>query len=147
MTATSCVTVSCVATASSRMVESRARRFLPFSTPVSATTVLTASKIRFGAGLAASRRRQYVRVDGSNPACPIGRPHATFHRRSVRTAAIASRSDNPSRAWRTRIDAAMSTGTEGRPRPDGKRSANIASANSTRRCSANNQNTLPWSTR
>ena len=52
------VTVSWVATASSRTVESSARRVLPVSTPVAATTALTASKIRFGASEAASRRRQ-----------------------------------------------------------------------------------------
>jgi hypothetical protein len=58
MTATSWVTVSWVATASSRTVESSARRVLPVSTPVSATTVRTASKIRSGRAEAASRRRQ-----------------------------------------------------------------------------------------
>ena len=47
--AISWVTVSWVATASSRTVESNARRVLPVSTPVSATTCRTASKIRFGA--------------------------------------------------------------------------------------------------
>lgn len=55
ITAISCVTVSCVATASSSAVESSARRFLPFKTPVSATTVFTASKTRCGCGLAARR--------------------------------------------------------------------------------------------
>ena len=56
------VTVSWVATASSRTVESNARRVLPDSTPVSATTTLTASKMRFGGSEAANRRRQYVNV-------------------------------------------------------------------------------------
>jgi hypothetical protein len=43
-----------VATASSRIVESTARRVLPVSTPVSAITALTASKIRFGESEAAA---------------------------------------------------------------------------------------------
>lgn len=54
--------MSWVATASSSTVESKARRVLPANTPVAATTALTASKIRFGACEAASRRRQYVNV-------------------------------------------------------------------------------------
>lgn len=52
------VTVSWVATASSRTVESRARRERPANTPVWATTALTASKIRSGRSEAAKRRRQ-----------------------------------------------------------------------------------------
>ncbi|ETB05469.1 hypothetical protein O978_07735 [Mycobacterium avium subsp. paratuberculosis 10-5864] len=51
-----------MATASSSTVESKARRVLPANTPVSATTVLTASKIRLGRSEAANRRRQYVNV-------------------------------------------------------------------------------------
>jgi len=43
-------------------VESNARRVFPVSTPVSVTTALTASKIRFGRSLPANRRRQYVNV-------------------------------------------------------------------------------------
>ena len=58
------VTVSWVATASSRTVESSARRVLPANTAVCATTALTASKIRFGESEAANRRRQYVNVVG-----------------------------------------------------------------------------------
>jgi hypothetical protein len=56
--AISWVTVSWVATASSSTVESSARRVLPESAPVAATTSRTASKIRFGRAEAASRRRQ-----------------------------------------------------------------------------------------
>ena len=56
------VTVSWVATASSSTVESNARRVLPVSAPVWATTALTASKIRLGRSEAANRRRQYVNV-------------------------------------------------------------------------------------
>ena len=139
--------MSCVATASSNAVESRARRFFPVNTPVSATTALTASKIRCGAALPANRLRQYVNVDGSNPPCPTGRPHATFHRRSVRNAAIASRSESPCNDCNTITDAATSAGTDGRPNRVENRSANITSGNNTRRCSANNPNTLPLSTR
>ena len=56
--AISWVTVSWVATASSSTVESSARRVFPASTPVSATTCRTTSKIRFGRADRASRRRQ-----------------------------------------------------------------------------------------
>ncbi len=52
------VTVSWVATASSSSVESRARRVLPFSTPVASTTERTASKTRSGRSEARSRFRQ-----------------------------------------------------------------------------------------
>ena len=65
MIAISWVTVSWVATASLRTVESRARLFFPLIAPDSATTALTASKIRFGAADAASRLRQYVNVEAS----------------------------------------------------------------------------------
>lgn len=56
--AISWVIVSWVATASSSTTESSARRDFPCSTPVSATTARTASKIRFGWSERASRRRQ-----------------------------------------------------------------------------------------
>ena len=46
--ATSWVTVSWVATASSSSVESNARRVLPLRTPVASITCRTASKIRSG---------------------------------------------------------------------------------------------------
>ena len=65
--ATSWVMVSWVATASARIVESTARRRRPFSTPVCATTLATASLIRCGRSDLASRRRQYTSVEGSNP--------------------------------------------------------------------------------
>ncbi len=56
--AISWVMVSWVATASARIVESTARRRRPFSTPVSAITVATASLTRCGRSDFASRRRQ-----------------------------------------------------------------------------------------
>jgi hypothetical protein len=65
--AISWVIVSWVATASARIVESTAWRRRPFSTPVSAITVATASLMRCGRPERASRRRQYTSVDGSNP--------------------------------------------------------------------------------
>lgn len=119
MTAINCVTVSCVATASSRIVESNARLLRPRSTPVSVTTASTASAIRCGRSEAASRLRQYVNVDGSNPRCPTGSPVATFHRRSDRRHATASRSLKPCKACSTMTDATTSTGIDGRPRPEG----------------------------
>ena len=91
--ATSWVTVSWVATASARMVESTARRRRPFSTPVSRTTLLTASLIRCGRSDRAIRFRQYTSDDGSNPGSSSGAPIATFHRTSNRAASAVSRSE------------------------------------------------------
>ena len=93
---TNCVTVSCVATASSNNVESSARRCLFANTFVDAITSRTASKIRSGRSERRSRLRHCVNVVGWNPASVIDRPHATFQRRSVANAWVASRSDNPS---------------------------------------------------
>ena len=87
------VTVSWVATASARMVESTARRRRPRSTPVASTTCRTASLMRCGRSERASRRRQYVNVDGWNPASSNANPQATFHRRSQRAASAASASE------------------------------------------------------
>jgi NB-ARC domain/WD domain, G-beta repeat/APAF-1 helical domain len=56
--AISWVTVSWVATASSSTVESSARRCLPASTPVAATTCRTLKNSRFGSAERASRRRK-----------------------------------------------------------------------------------------
>jgi hypothetical protein len=70
-------------------------RVFPFNTPVSATTALTASKIRSGRSEAASRRRQYVNVVAWNAAAVTGRPHAAFHRRSNVSASTVSASDKP----------------------------------------------------
>ena len=90
---TSWVTVSWVATASARIVESAARRRRPFSTPVSAITVLTASLTRCGRPDFAIRFRQYTSVEGSNPASSSAAPTAAFHRTSNRTASAVSRSE------------------------------------------------------
>jgi hypothetical protein len=88
--AISWVMVSWVATASARIVESTARRRLPFKTPVSPITFLTASLIRWGRPDFARRRRQYTSSGGSNPPWSSGNPHAAFHRRSQRAASAAS---------------------------------------------------------
>ncbi len=106
-------------------------------------TFCTAWKIRFGSLLAASRRRQYVNVVSWNAALMTGQPTAAFHRRSNVTASVVSESDRPCRVCNTITDAITSAGTDGRPRPDGNRSANISSGNNTPRCSARNANTLP----
>ena len=89
---TSCVTVSCVATASARIVESTARR-RPRKIPVCSTTVLTASLTRCGRFEAAIRRRQYTSEEGSKPGSPTAAPIATIHRTSNRTASAVSRSE------------------------------------------------------
>ena len=114
-------------------MESNARRVLPVSAPVAAMTSRTASKIRFGRSEAASRRRQYVNVVGWNPPAVTGSPHAAFHRRSKVTASTVSASDSPCSACNMITAAITSAGTLGRPRPDGNRSANISSGNSSRR--------------
>ncbi len=90
---TSWVTVSWVATASAKMVESTARRRRPRSTPVSRTTLRTASLIRSGRAERAIRFRQYTSDDGSNPGSSSGTPAAAFHRTSNRAASAASRSE------------------------------------------------------
>ena len=144
---TNCVTVSCVATASSNNVESSARRCLFANTFVDAITSRTASKIRSGRSDRRSRLRHCVNVVGWNPASVIDRPHATFQRRSVANAWVASRSDNPSSDCNTSTDAITSAGCDGRPRPDGNRSANASSGNRRRRCSARNAYTESAGTR
>jgi hypothetical protein len=80
--ATSWVTVSWVATASSKTVESTHRLRRPRKIPVCAITSATASKTRSGRSEAAIRLRQYTSVDGSKPTWSSDRPHATFHRMS-----------------------------------------------------------------
>ena len=139
--------MSWVATASSSTVESSARRILPLSTPVSAITSRTASKIRSGRSLARSLLRHNVNTVGWNPSSSSANPAATFQRRSVRNACTASRSDRPSSDCNTITVAITSAGTDGRPRPDGNRSANNSSGNSRWRCSAKNACTDPAGTR
>jgi hypothetical protein len=87
------VTVSWVATASARIVESTARRRRPRKIPVCSATILTASLIRCGRAGFAIRLRQYTRVDGSNPGSSSAAAIAAFHRTSNRTAPAVSRSE------------------------------------------------------
>jgi hypothetical protein len=114
---TSWVTVSWVATASSKMVESSTRRRRPESTPVAATTWRTASKIRRGRSEARMRWRQYTSTVGWNPSSSSRSPQATFQAMSRRSALTASRSLKPSSACNTITLATTSTGTDGWPRP------------------------------
>ncbi len=93
--AASCITVSWRNTASSNTVESNTRAVRAASTPVSATTSRTASKIRSGRPEARSRFRQYTSTVGSNPSSVSDRPAATFQAMLVRSSRNASRSDKP----------------------------------------------------
>lgn len=139
----SCVTVSCLAAASSSTVESTARRRLPARTPVSVTTSNTASMIRWGRSLAARRLRQYVSVEAWNAAWVSPKPQAAFHRRSKVKASAVPRSDRPSKTWRTRTEPITEAGIAGLPRRTGNRSSIIESGNNRSRCSARNAKALP----
>jgi len=88
---TSWVTVSWVATASSKMVESSTRRPRPVSTPVASSTWRTASKLRRGRPEARSRARQYTNTVGWKPSSSRRSPQATFQAISRRSALAASR--------------------------------------------------------
>jgi hypothetical protein len=115
--ATNWVTVSWVATASSKMVESNTRLPRPPSTPVAATTWRTASKTRRGRSEDPSRLRQYTSTVGWNPSSSNRSPQATFQAISRRNALMASRSDKPSSACSTITVAITSAGTHGCPPP------------------------------
>jgi hypothetical protein len=101
MAATSWVTVSWVATASSSKVESNPRRWRPASTPVWAITARTAATIRSGRSEARSRLRHKVSTVGWKPWSVRASPQATFQAMFWRSCAAASRSDNPSNACST----------------------------------------------
>ncbi len=77
----------------------------------------------------------------------VEKGHAAFHRRSKVNASTASRSECPNKACSTITDAITSPGIEGRPRPEGNRSANNVAGNNRSRCSASNANTLPGSSK
>ncbi len=92
--ATSCVTVSCVATASSSTMESSARRVFPPHRPVHGHQLphrLEHPVRPLGAGQPAPPIRQRRRVERRRA---HRHPHAAFHRKSNVTASAASRSDN-----------------------------------------------------
>jgi hypothetical protein len=124
------VTVSWVATASAKTVESSTRRPRPLSTPVCSTTWRTASKSRRGRVERRMRLRQYTSTVGWNPSSSRRSPHATFQAISRRNALIASRSDRPSSACSTITVATTWVGTDGWLRPWTTRSVNSAGGNS-----------------
>ena len=101
MAATSWVTVSWVATASSSRVESSARRWRPASTPVWLITARTAAKIRSGRSKARSLVRHKVSTVGWKPRSVRASPQATFQAMLQASCRVASRSDNPSKACST----------------------------------------------
>ena len=78
-------------------------------------TCRIASFTRCGRVDRAIRRRQYTNLDGSNPSSSNDHPHATFHRRSQRTASAHSRSDNPCNACNVNTAAIRVAGNDGRP--------------------------------
>jgi hypothetical protein len=142
--ATSWVTVSWVATASSKTVESSTRRHRPANTPVASTTSRTTSKIRRGRAEVRSRARQYTSTVGWNPSSSSRSPQATFQAMSRRSALMASRSLKPSSACSTSTVATTSAGTDGCPPPWRARSANSSAGNNSWRWSARKAYTDPW---
>jgi hypothetical protein len=130
-------------TASSSTVESRARRVLLESTPEVLITSRTASKMRCGRFDARSLLRHNTSTVGWKASSPIPRPQATFQEMLVSSWRQASLSDSPSRACSTMTVAITSASTEGLPRSDGNRSANMSSGNSFWRCSAKKAYTEP----
>ena len=69
--------------------------------------------------------RHNVNTVGWKPSSFNGRPAATFQAMFIRNWPIASRSDNPSNACSTITVAITSAGTDGRPRSEANRSANM----------------------
>ena len=130
--AISCVTVSCEATASARIVESTARRRRPARIPVAPMTLRTASLTRCGRPDRATRLRQTTSEVGWIPGSSRLSPHASFHRRSNRTASAVSRSENPCSACSVMTAAIRVAGSLGRPK-SANRSAQSASGNTSPR--------------
>ena len=122
------VTVSIVATASYSGVESSTRR-TPTS-PAARAISSVRSKIRLGRSERASRARMSTSTVWAKPGASNGRPpQAYFQRASNVNRSTASRSDRPSRRWRTITTATTSGGTERRP-TSANRSANSVSGKS-----------------
>ena len=113
-------------------VESTALRRRPASTPVASITCRTASLTRCGRFERAIRRRQYTSDEGSKPSSSNDNPHATFHRKSQRTASAHSRSDNPCSACNVITAAIRVAGSDGRPMIE-NRSAYCSSGNTSPR--------------
>ncbi len=93
------------------------------------------------------RERPHRIFDGWNAVCVTANPHAAFQRRSNVTASAVSRSERLCSVCSTSTDAITSAGIDGRPRPDGNRSANASSGNNRFRCAARNANTDPGGSR
>jgi hypothetical protein len=133
MAPTSWVTVSWVATASSSSVE---------STPAGPTLEDPGLgdhhpdrlKDPLGPPEAPSLPRHKVSTVGWKPWSVRASPQATFQARFHRSWMAASRSDNPANACTTMTVATWSAGTNGRPRPEGNKSANNSSGNKSLRC-------------
>ena len=143
---TNCVTVSWVATAPSNNVESSARRVLFANTFVSAITSRTALKIRSGRSETAEPVAPLRQHRGMETQIGDRQPAATFHRRSV-ASSVAVTIRQPFQRLQNQHRRITSAGCDGRPRPDGKRSANVSSGNRRWRCSARNAYTESSGTR
>jgi hypothetical protein len=128
--ATSWVTVSWVATASAKMVESSTRRPRPASTPVASAPWRTAPKIRLGRGEARRRARQYTSTVGGTPRRPGAARRRPSRRCRAATRCWPPGPDRPSSACSTITVAAASVGTDGWLRPWTTRSANSSGGNS-----------------
>ncbi len=119
---------------------------MPVSAPVAVMTCRTASKIRSGRSLAASRLRHAVNAVGWNPG-PVGRvparglPAQVERERLDRLDRLTVGMPVQYKDCSTSTEVMTSGGIEGRPRPEGNRSANISGGNNRSRCSAGNANT------
>ena len=86
-------------------------------------------------------------MDGSKLTWSSDRPQAAFHRISNFSASAVCGSDRSCSSLSTSTDPTRSAGSDGRPVPEGNKSAVNESGNSSPRCSARNANTLPGGTR
>jgi hypothetical protein len=139
------VTVSWVATASSKGAESSTRR-TPTSPTWRASWQVT-RKIRSGSWERPSRARRststvWAKLAVSSPATASATPAAYRQRTSKANRSAASRSDRPSRRCRTMTTARIDGGTERRP-VGWNRSANSSGGNSRARSLARNRYTDP----
>jgi hypothetical protein len=141
--ATSWVTLSWVATASAKMVESSSRRPRPLSTSVASTTWRTASKIRLGRDEARIRLRQYTSTVGWKHSSSRRSPQATFQAISRRSALTAPPIPTSPPACSTITVAITSAGADRCPLPWRATSANSSGGNSWWRWSARKAYTDP----
>ncbi len=117
MAARSWVTVSWVATASYRAVESSTRARLPIA-PAWPAAARVSSNRRRGRPEARRRLRWPGRTVGWKASAPVLRPAAACQRRSTSKRSQASRSERPSKACRTMAVASTRAATVGRPRAE-----------------------------